>query len=237
MSDKYSYEDIRKILSRTFQQNTFDNIICFSNIGLRRVSIITLLQILEEVIEEQKPKTLKINFFDMLPNGDVDLDKIVETLKECPNIKDVLTGIVIPGVIKLTTLEPLCKSGILKNLESITAYGCSLSGKDVLTPELCAMIPSLRELSISQIDNSNICILTADTMCALPPECKIIIYGKDVQVESFSSENCVMELKTLPPTPLMWVNNDYIRVPKTVAEICADAGIHDSITKSALKRC
>lgn len=130
-----------------------------------------------------------------------------------------------PSVIKLTTLEPLCGAGIFNNLKSISAYGCGLSDKDVLTPELCTMIPSLRELNISQIDNPNIVILTADTMCALPPECKIFIYGKDVQVETFSSENGVMELKTLPPTPLMWVNNDYIRVPKTVAEICADAGI------------
>jgi len=225
MSDSIPNADIREMLSRTLRWS-HDNVICFSNIGLRRVSVNTLLEILEGVVIEQKLETLKIVFFNMLPKGDADLCIIADTLRDCPNIMEVTTSIDFSLATKLTTLEPLCGAGIFNNLKSISAYGCGLSGKDVLTPELCTMIPSLRELNISSNNNTNIIILTPDILCALPSECKIFIYGEDIQVECFSSENGEMGLKTLPLThPLKWVNNDNIMVPQTVAEICADTGI------------
>lgn len=226
MTDHYSVENICiwKMLSITLLRS-HDNIINFSNIGLRLVPVNTLLEILEKVVIEQKLETLEIVFFNMLPKGNKDLSIIADTLRDCPNIMEVTTSIDFSLATKLTTLEPLCGAGIFNNLKSISAYGCGLSDKDVLTPELCTMIPSLRELIISSINDTNIIILTADVMCALPPECKIFIYGKNVQVETISSENGEMGLKTLLLTQRKWVNNEYNLVPKTVAEICADAGI------------
>ena len=228
MSDIYGVGDIRIILSRFFKWNIFNIEICFSKIGLRRVPVEKVLLILEEVVGEQKPKTLKINFLNMLQNGDADLVKIAKTLKECPNIKDVLTGIAIPSGIKLTTLEPLSEVGILKKLECITAYECGLSGKNVLPSELCANLPALKELNLSsEQDNPDIIILTPETLRALPSECELFIWSKDIQVEYFSSEKDEVVLKTLPPTStvLRWETNDYTLVSPKVGKICAEFGI------------
>jgi len=236
MSDFIPNVDIRKILFTALDKG---DVICFSNIGLRDVPVVKLLENLEMVVAEQKLETLKIVFFNMLPKGDADLVKIAETLKECPNIMEVTTSIDFSLATNLTTLKHLSKAGIFNNLKSFSAWGCSFLGDDVLTSDLCANLPALRELKISTNNNPNIIILTPDILCALPSECKIFIYGEDIQVVCFSSENDKVVLKTLPPTHTVWwwETNNYIRVPQTVAEICADTGIHDSITKSALKRC
>ena len=154
------------------------------------------------------------------------LRALAEVLSRLPRCREALEVLHIGGNPNVTTLAPLADAGALEGLKVLVAWGCSLSGDEgVLPPELCANLPALEELDLSYNEGGATVTLTAEALCALPAECKVLLYDSRVQVARPSAEDGEMRLVALPTARGEEFGAHYASFAKTVAEICAFAGV------------
>ena len=175
--------------------------------------------------DDDSPLTLMRLFLPGNKFGGDGLGALAEVLSRLPRCRETLKVLHVSGNRKITTLAPLAAAGVLEGLKELWADGCSLSGDEgVLPPELCANLPALEVLSLRFNKGGATVTLTAEALCALPAECKVVLYDSKVQVARPSAEDGEMGLVALPTAGGEEFGAYYADV-KTVAEICAFAGV------------
>ena len=157
------------------------------------------------------------------------LRALAEVLSRLPRCRETLEVLNIRANPKVTTLAPLAAAGALEGLKVLWAFECSLSGDEgddgVLPPELCANLPALEELDLSNNEGGATVTLTAEALCALPAEYKVVLHNSRVQVAHPSAEDGEMGLAALPTARGEEFDGYSASDAKTVAEICAFAGV------------
>ena len=167
--------------------------------------------------DDDSPLTLKQLLLRGNEFGGDGLGALAGVLSRLPRCRETLEYLYISDKDKLTTLAPLADAGVLEGLKKLHAYSCSLSGDEgVLPPELCANLPALEELELSDNKGGATVALTAEALCALPAKCKVLLRDSRVQVARPAAEDGEMVLVALPTA--------YGEESKTVAEICDFAG-------------
>jgi hypothetical protein len=176
--------------------------------------------------DDDSPLTLKkLHLWDNDFGGD-GLGALAEALSRLPRCRETLEVLNISGNPKVTTLAPLAAAGVLEGLKELCASECSLSGDEgVLPPELCANLPALELLDLGLNKGGATVTLTAEALCALPAECKMALGDSKVQVARPSAEDGEMGLVALPTAEGEEFGADDASSAKTVAEICAFAGV------------
>jgi hypothetical protein len=100
-----------------------------------------------------------------------------------------------------------------------------LGDEGVLPPELCANLPALEVLYLTGNKGGATVTLTAEALCVLPEECKVVLGHSKVQVARPSAEDGEMGLVALPTADGEEFGARFASSAKTVAEICAFAGV------------
>ena len=171
----------------------------------------------DERDDGDSPLTLKELILSDNKFGTDGLAALAGALSRLPRCRETLNGLYISYNPNVTTLAPLADAGVFEGLKKLNASGCYLSGDEgVLPPELCANLPALELLDLSW----NQVTLTAEALCKLPADCKVIMEESKVQVLRPSAEDGEMELVALPAQL-----GEEFNMAKTVAYICAFAGV------------
>ena len=165
------------------------------------------------------PLTLKeLNLTSNDFGGD-GLGALAKVLSHLPRCRKTLVKVRISRNLNVTTLAPLADAGVLVGLKTLEASGCSLSGDEgVLPPELCANLPALKRIGLSNNKGGATVTLTAEALWALPAECQVFLVDSKVQVARPSPEDGEMGLVALP-TAKGEEFGTYYEKTKTVAEI------------------
>lgn len=176
--------------------------------------------------DDDSPLTLKKLYLGDNDFGDLGLVALARALSHLPCCRETLEELKVDVNKHLTTLAPLADAGVLKGLKHLWAGNCSLSGDEgVLPPELCANLPALEYLNLCWNEGGATVTLTAEALCALPAGCKVVLRGSRVQVARPSAEDGEMGLVALPTAYGEEFGGDDTAIAKTVAEICAFAGV------------